>query len=133
MTGKTYKAIQSNVLSSRWEPRFVIISTETGEILDDAQGHGYKTAQKAYAAYGYKNRDHKGDTQKARKKRLVQKWAKEHKWFIERLEDDVFRIAKGSFAPDAKFDAKWVRDAFKQEGFNDLPFSAGEFLRYWQK
>ena len=28
------------------ETRFRIVSAETGEILDDAQGYGYKTAQK---------------------------------------------------------------------------------------
>lgn len=37
-----------------YEKRFRIISTATGEILDDAQGYGYKTARKAYAAYAYK-------------------------------------------------------------------------------
>lgn len=36
------------------EKRYVIADTETGEILDDAQGYGYKTAQGAYKAYGYK-------------------------------------------------------------------------------
>lgn len=34
-----------------------IVSVDTGEVLDDAQGYGYKTAQKAYAGYSYKNRD----------------------------------------------------------------------------
>lgn len=41
------------------EIRYRIVSTETGEILDDAQGYGYKSAQKAYAAYAYKHRDKK--------------------------------------------------------------------------
>jgi hypothetical protein len=31
-----------------------MMDTETGEILDDAQGYGFKTPQKAYAAYHYK-------------------------------------------------------------------------------
>lgn len=38
------------------ETRYCIVSTETGEILDDAQGYGYKTARNAYAAYGYKGK-----------------------------------------------------------------------------
>ena len=36
------------------EPRFVLVDTETGEIVDDAQGYGYKTASGAHKAYGYK-------------------------------------------------------------------------------
>ena len=34
--------------------RFIIVNIETGEVLDDAQGYGYKTAVNAYKAYGYK-------------------------------------------------------------------------------
>ena len=33
------------------ETRFCIVDANTGEMLDDAQGYGYKTAQKAYAGY----------------------------------------------------------------------------------
>ena len=48
------KAIRSESLSKPYDSRFVIVDIETGEILDDAQGYGYKTAQKAYAGYNYK-------------------------------------------------------------------------------
>ena len=34
----------------------VSVDFNTGAILDDAQGYGYKTPQKAHAAWGYKNR-----------------------------------------------------------------------------
>lgn len=37
------------------EIRFVLVDTETGEIVDDAQGYGYKTAHGAHKAYGWKN------------------------------------------------------------------------------
>jgi len=36
------------------ETRYRIVDTETGEILDDAQGYGYKTAQKAHTAWNFK-------------------------------------------------------------------------------
>lgn len=35
--------------------RYMIIDSETGEILDDAQGYGYRTKQKAHAAWAYKH------------------------------------------------------------------------------
>ncbi len=36
------------------EKRFIMIDENTGEVIDDAQGYGYKTKQKAYSAYNYK-------------------------------------------------------------------------------
>ena len=50
---KKYKAIAIYVTlapkteydSDRIEKRYVIADTESGEIVDDAQGYGYRTAQ----------------------------------------------------------------------------------------
>jgi len=36
------------------EIRFVLVDTETGEIVDDAQGYGYTSAVGAHKAYGWK-------------------------------------------------------------------------------
>ena len=67
------------------EFRYRIVSSETGEVLDDAQGYGYKTAQKAYAAYAFKNRDRSKDKEKQEKKKHIIKWVKDHKSFINLL------------------------------------------------
>ena len=50
---KNIKAVEIN---KNHEKRYVIIDANTGELLDDAQGYGFKTAQKAYASYGYKSK-----------------------------------------------------------------------------
>lgn len=76
MASKNVKAIKSEVLSSRRSERYVIVDTETGEILDDAQGFGYKSAPKAYAAYSYKN---KSDKEKLDK---MEHYVKVYKWMI---------------------------------------------------
>lgn len=131
--GKNYKAMRSPELSTNWEARYVVVDTDTGEILDNAQGYGYRTAQKAYAAYGYKTRDKAKDEQKRKKRKLVKEWCKSHKDIVRCLEDDEFCIAKGSYGPDDKFNAKWVKDSFEAYGVHDLPFTAGEFLRYWKE
>ena len=47
------KAVLNPSLSCNGEDRWVIIDEQTGEILDDAQGYGYKSAQKAHAGYAY--------------------------------------------------------------------------------
>ena len=38
------------------EERYVVASTSTGEVLDDAQGYGYKSKQGAMRAWNWKNR-----------------------------------------------------------------------------
>ena len=91
------------------EMRYYIVSTATGEVLDDAQGYGYRTAQKAYSAYAYKTRDKSKDKEKAEKKKRIKQWMKEHKSFVRTMDHFAFEIAKGSWGPDDKFDAKLVK------------------------
>lgn len=72
MDNKDIKVIKSEELSSAFDNRFIIININTGEILDDAQGYGYKTIEKAFAAFYYKKNNKKSDAKKkkALKKRL---------------------------------------------------------------
>jgi hypothetical protein len=131
---RTWKVIESKELSEdSWNKRYVVVDIETGEVLDNAQGYGYKSVQKAYAGYGYKTRDKSKDAEKAEKHRIIQNWCKEHKSFVRDLEDYAFHIWKGSYGPDEKFNAELVRKMFNNYGYTDLPFTAGEFLRYWDK
>ena len=46
--------IQDETLSNGEEKRYIVVDQETGEVLDDAQGYGFRTKRKAYAAYTYK-------------------------------------------------------------------------------
>ncbi len=85
------------------------MNRETGETLDDAQGYGYKTIQKAYAAWAYKNRDRSKEHGRVVKKKHIQKWMKEHKSFVKVMDTYAFKIAKGSCGPDDKFNAKFVK------------------------
>lgn len=113
------------------EIRYCIVSNETGEVLDDAQGYGYRTAQKAYAAYAYKTRDKSKDKEKADKKKHIQQWMKKHKGFVKAMNDTAFEIAKGSWGPDDEFDAKQVKEML--DNFELKPdFTAGELLRVWR-
>lgn len=125
----SYKAVKYKVTTS--EIRFRIISTETGEILDDAQGYGYKTAQKAYAAYAYKNRDKSKDKEKILKQKHIAKWMKEHKTFVRAMDDTALEIAKGTWSPDDKFNTKIVKEMLKNFGL-DPDFSANELLKVWR-
>lgn len=138
---KKYKAIPTIVKqktktkydSAIMEKRYVIVDTESGEIVDDAQGYGYKTAQKAYAGWYYKNRDKSKDKEKAEKERIIARWMRENKNFVRLLDSVAFDILTRKCDYGDKLDAKLVRDLLKKNGYTDMPFSAGELLRYWDK
>lgn len=113
--------------------RFAIVDIDSGEVLDDAQGYGYKTAQKAYAAWVYKHRDTSKDRERAAKRQHIVGWLKKHKDFRELMDQIAFEIMKGSWGPDDKFDAKLVGELLKNNGYSNLDFTPGELLRVWRK
>ncbi len=118
-------------LNGEW--RYVIMDRETGEIVDDAQGYGYRTAQKAYAAWGVKHRDKSKDKEKAELERVMANWLREHQEFVFAMEEKAFEVSNGIGDPDAKFDARLFRRMLKEAGFEELPFTAGQLHRYWEK
>lgn len=130
MAGRKANVVMSSKLSKPYEPRYIVVDFDTGAVLDDAQGYGYKTTQKAHAAWGYKTRTPAQKAAAEVKKRAVRQWAKEHKGFMREMEDLAFRIAKGSCGPDDKFNAATVAECLAEEGFTDLPFTAGDLIKY---
>ena len=125
------KVIKSEALSRPYDMRFVVVDKDTGEVLDDAQGYGYKTARGAHVAWSYKTRDKSKDKEKAQKRKKIQSWMKEHKAFIETMDRFAFEIAKGSWGPDDKFDAKFVKRMLEDNGLAP-DFTAGELLQIWR-
>lgn len=114
-----------------FEMRYCIVSTDTGEVLDDAQGYGYKTAQKAYSAYAYKTRDKSKDKERVAKKKHIEQWMKENKAFVQLMEDYAFQIAKGTMSPNDKFDAKFIKKLLTEQGI-ETDFTASELLKVWR-
>lgn len=125
------KVIQDKRLTRKGRPRYVVVDSETGEVLDNAQGYGYKDIRGAYAAYAYKNRDKSKDAAKEARKQHIRSWMKEHKSFVRCLDGYAFEICKGSWEPDDKVDAKFVRDMWAEWELKP-DFTAGEFLRVWR-
>lgn len=128
---KKFKAVKSEILSKLDGDRYIIVNTETGEILDDAQGYGFKSVQKAYACYSYKTRDKSKDAQKKQKQRKIIKWLKNHKEFVDALDAYSFEIAKGSWGNE-KFNAKFVEKLLKDFGYS-VDFTPGELLKEYLK
>ena len=125
------KVVEDKKLSKDYKKRYVVIDEETGKVLDNAQGYGYKTIRNAYAAYGYKNRDKSKDKEKKEKCNRIRKWMKENKGFVKAMNQYSFEIAKGSWGPDGVFDAKFVKAMLKDYDLHP-DFTAGELLKVWR-
>lgn len=107
------KAMYSPSLSTLNDERYVLVDVETGEVVDDAQGYGYKTKQKAHAAWAYKTRDKSKDKEKAAKYKKIKQWLKHHKQFENSLESHLFDICTGH-DPDETFNADLVRKVLQE-------------------
>ena len=122
------KVIESPELSTQYDKRYVVVDKETGSVLDDAQGYGYRSAQKAHAAYNYKTRDKSKDAEKLAKKRHIIKWLKEDKAFTKLLEDAEWYSVKD---PEDRLDTAFVKKLLKENNLQP-DFTAGELLRVWR-
>ena len=129
---KKYKAIvfTSQMNSENVGIRYAIKDMESGEIVDDAQGYGYKSVQKAYAGWAYKSRDKSRDAEKAEKEKVISKWMKENKPFIRLLDALAFEEWKNT---RSSVNAEFVRKLLEENGYRNLNFTAGELLKYWQR
>lgn len=114
------KAMYSPSLSVFDDERYVLVDAETGEVVDDAQGYGYKTKQKAHAAWAYKTRDKSKDKEKAAKYKekaakykKIKQWLKHNKQFENLLEAYLFDICTGQ-DPDETFNADLVRKVLQE-------------------
>lgn len=123
--------VQSGKLSKYDDLRYVVVNRETGEILDDAQGYGYKSIKKARAGYAYKTRTPEQKEKSLEKWIAVYSWCRKHKEFVKKVEDEMFyRFKDGD---GEKVTADDIRRWSKEDGYTDLPFTPGQFLRYWDK
>jgi hypothetical protein len=68
--------------------RYIIVDRESGKVLDNANGYGYKTKPNAYRAGWYKYSGGKSKVDATRA------WWRKHRSFYEALSDEMFYIAK---------------------------------------
>ena len=130
MSDKKIAVVLDGSLSSPMDKRYIIIDIETGEVLDNAQGYGYKSERKAYASYSYKTRDKSRDKEKALKASQIKKWLDENKDFTEALDTCAFEAAKTSPSGQSKVDLKLIKTLLKASGIK-TNFTPSEILRCW--
>ena len=130
MSDKKIAVVLDGTLSTETDKRYVIIDTLTGEVLDNAQGYGYKSERKAYASYAYKTKAKSKDKEKAENKSQIGKWLDEHKDFTDTHEAYAFEAAKGLPSTQSKVDLALVKALLKSSG-QKTDFTPSEILRCW--
>ncbi|WP_226351945.1 hypothetical protein [Pseudonocardia sp. ICBG601] len=88
------KVVISTALSRGRDLRYVVVDVTTGEIIDDAQGYGYKSAQNAYRAHSYKSVPPEKNKQRDAAKRKVKDWCAAHPAFMADAEKMAFCAVK---------------------------------------
>jgi hypothetical protein len=120
------KVVVSASLSSRYDKRYVVVDEATGEVVDDAQGHGYKSAQNAHRAYSYKSMPTKEKRQREAVKRQVERWCAEHEDLIQHVDQAMlYALKDGETVTEAD-----VRAILTEHGL-ELPFSVKDLMRHW--
>ncbi len=88
------RVVASAALSSGYDRRYVVVDAATGEIVDDAQGYGYKSAQNAHRAHGYKSMPSGKKRQRAAIKKQVRRWCDKHGEFTDDVDQAMFYAMK---------------------------------------
>ena len=70
----------------RTETRWRLVDETTARIIDDAQGHGYRSAQAAYRAHGYKTTTRRRGTSTNTIKQRARSWWRTHGRLHDALE-----------------------------------------------
>ena len=128
MSKRNVEAVLSTTLSKGHDRRWVVVNKDTGEIVDDAQGYGFKSPQKAYAAHAYKTRPKSQVRNERRVKRLVREWVKENRSVAEEIEYAMFRTWKEEMRD---LSPKEIEEILSGLGVEDLPFTVKQLLKFW--
>lgn len=118
------QVVKSKELSDWFDNRYVIINKETQEVVDDAQGYGYKSKEKALASWAYKNRNKKI----IQKETAIKKWIKKHTEFDKLMEE----YAWYAFKDGDKLDSNIVEMILKELNLQ-APSNAKEIFWVWSK
>lgn len=130
---KEFLVVEDSTLSSPWDRRYIVISKETGEVLDDAQGYGYKSKPKAYAAWAWKNRTQEQVESNKQVAKAIEKWTKANKSVVTDLENALFYALKDR--EEFKLTVKNITKFFQEQGINveSLPFSVKDFIKWFKR
>lgn len=128
INGKIGTKINFDVIESVDNPgRFEIVDTDTGEVVDNANGYGYKSKPNAYKAGWYKFGGGKKKVDDS------ESWwrMKEHRAFRSFLEDISFDLMKDSCGDRAEFHSSLKECALNYAKEHNISDFKPEYLKRW--
>ena len=124
-----FKVVKSDDVGYRFPGRYIIVDEITGIVLDDAQGHGYKSKESASRSYGYKSYHRlKSKTHDSE----IKRWLRANPAFLNELDCCSYEIADSEREDVDEMDAKIIKDLLLHHGLNP-PFSSEEIFAVWRK
>lgn len=124
-----FKVVKSDDVGYRFLGRYIVVDEITGTVLDDAQGHGYKSKESAIKSYGYKSYYRlKSKTHDSE----IKQWLRANPSFLNELDRCSYEIADGEREDVDEMDAKIIKDLLLHHGLNP-PFSSEEIFAVWRK
>lgn len=127
---KKVVAIYAGGLSEA-SPRYVIVDKNTGELLDDAQGYGYTSKQKAYRAWTYKTKSTAEKKEKDATQRKVEGWCRSHPAVVEDLRELMVIKAKHDPSGKGRLSQTEAAKYLQEHGVEDLPVSVHNLLLHF--
>ena len=111
--------------------RWAIVDTESGALIDDAGGCGYRSAGKAYAGWSWKKKERKRREEEERKKKLVSGWVV-NAGILSMLLDTEKRIKRLGLSErmDESFFAELLEAM--DTGIDLLPFELSDLVKWWK-
>ena len=125
------KAVSNILLATEDNLHFEIINEKNGVVLDDNNGFGYTSAEKAYRAYAYRNRDTSKDVQKEIVKEKILGWLDNHTEFEKLMVYEYLMIVPKSEETGVKFNTAYMRKRLKDEGLTVENFKVGDLFKIW--
>lgn len=108
------------------EYRYIIIDSDTGEVFDDAQGYGYKTAQKAYAAFSWKKQSHDELVAIDVLKHTVHDWCSSHSEIVKDIQYAMFEAIKNNDC----YSVEEIAQLIPEDDKHEMSFSVKDLLKY---
>ena len=90
-----YVAVYDSELSAiMGSDRWVIKDSVTDEVMDNAQGYGYKSPQKAFAAFAYKGCEPQTFQATLARRKRIHHWLINHPEFLRDMDHTALELAK---------------------------------------
>ena len=122
ITTENIAIIKSNKLSIK-EDRFVVIDIDTGELLDDGSGYGYKSEEKAQKSFNFKKHYYQTSQQD-----LIKVWLNNPQ--NDYVMEEVYQKCMGLGRHHKSFTLTNLTSILDRYGYNQLPFSPKDLFRY---